>query len=131
MSVPPKGKRLPKTGNELHVVGRVSSAAYTSELAKALRLELGGSHRAAKTIMKWTGASERTAKGWLAGTSGPSGEHLVALMANSDAVLVSVLKLAARPTGAHQMRLEALKVALGGVIAAIEALPQTPNWGGR
>ena len=35
--------------------------------------------------MRWTGASERTVKNWFAGTSGPSGEHLVAIVRHSDA----------------------------------------------
>jgi hypothetical protein len=46
--------------------------------------------------MRWTGASERTVKNWFAGTSGPSGEHLVALLRHSDTVLEAVLHLAGR-----------------------------------
>lgn len=39
---------------------------YRLEIAAALRRELGGSHQAIKASMNWTGASERTAKNWLA-----------------------------------------------------------------
>lgn len=56
-----------------------------------LKQELGGSHRAIKTVMGWTNASERTVKHWFAGTHGPSGHHLIAIVSNSDAVLKYVL----------------------------------------
>ena len=35
---------------------------------------------ATKTLMRWTGAGERTAKAWLAGISGLSGGHLISLL---------------------------------------------------
>ena len=50
---------------------------YRQEIAAALKRELGGTHQAIKTLMKWTKVSERTAKNWLGGTNGPSGEHLI------------------------------------------------------
>jgi hypothetical protein len=65
---------------------------YARAVAKALRAELGDTHLAIKTVMRWTGASERTVKNWLAGTSGPCGMHLVALVRHSDATLESVLR---------------------------------------
>jgi len=46
--------------------------------------------------MRWTGASERTVKYWLAGERGPSGDHLIALVRHSDAVLFMLLALAGR-----------------------------------
>jgi hypothetical protein len=47
--------------------------------------------------MRWTGANERTAKNWLSGCHGPSGEHLLQLMRNSDTVFECVLRLSGRP----------------------------------
>jgi hypothetical protein len=41
--------------------------------------------------MRWTGANERTTKNWLSGTNGPSGEHLLEIMRNSDLVFEHVL----------------------------------------
>jgi hypothetical protein len=38
---------------------------YESQIAAPLRRELGGGRKAAKTLMRWTGASERTSKKWL------------------------------------------------------------------
>ena len=69
---------FPKTGNKLHP-RRLDSRTYARAIADALRTELGQSHRATKTLMKWTGASERTVKNWLSGAYGPSGDNLVQL----------------------------------------------------
>jgi hypothetical protein len=46
--------------------------------------------------MRWTGANERTAKNWLSGVNGPSGEHLLRLIENSDRVFECVLRLSGR-----------------------------------
>lgn len=81
---------------------------YSSEIAVALKQELGGSHRAVKTVMQWTGASDRTAKHWLSGTNGPSGEHLMALAHYSDHVMQTILRLAGReavPAGTVDLEL--------------------------
>jgi len=67
--------------------------------AIALRDELGSTHRAIKTAMRWTGASERTVKYWIAGERGPSGEHLIALARHSDIIFRMVLMLADRYDG--------------------------------
>jgi hypothetical protein len=69
---------------------------YPAAVAYALRNQLGTTHQAAKTVMRWTGAGERTVKNWLAGISGPSGQHLVALIRHSDEVLEILLLLAGR-----------------------------------
>src|SRR5262249_20175282 len=42
---------------------------------------------AVKTIMIWTGATERTVKNWLSGAHGPHGDYLLILLGKSDAVL--------------------------------------------
>jgi len=68
-------------------------AKYAAVISAALRKELGNTHCAAKTVMQWTGASERTVKYWFAGTKGPSGEHLVMLAHHSDTVLTEFLPL--------------------------------------
>jgi hypothetical protein len=86
---------LPKTGIILPTSENLGS--YSKAIAYALRSELGATHQAVKIIMRWTGAGERTVKNWLAGISGPSGEHLVALIRNSDNVLRVLLAMAGRP----------------------------------
>ena len=69
---------------------------YPQAIAYALKCELGTTHQAVKTIMGWTGAGERTVKNWLAGVSGPSGDHLVRLISQSEAVLQVLLILGGR-----------------------------------
>ena len=69
---------------------------YPVAVAYALRNQLGTTHQAVKTVMRWTGAGERTVKNWFAGISGPSGQHLVALIRHSDEVLEVLLLSAGR-----------------------------------
>ena len=69
---------------------------YRAAIAMALHAELGSTHRAIKSAMRWSGASERTVKYWFAGERGPAGEHLVSLARHSDAVLIVLLALADR-----------------------------------
>jgi hypothetical protein len=91
------GNGLPKMGSSLPISAVDSvTASYELAISTALRSELGGSHQAIKTLMRWTGVSERTAKSWLAGSAGPSGAHLIALMSASELVFEVVLRLAGR-----------------------------------
>ena len=61
---PKEGKVLPNRDGrgqaEIH---------YATAIAAALREDLGGTHQATKTVMRWTGASERTVKNWFAARS--------------------------------------------------------------
>ena len=88
------GTSVPKMGTTVHL--DADQAAYRKAIADTLRRELGHTHQAIKTVMRWTGASERTAKYWLSGERGPSGEHLIRLAQHSDAVLITILTLAER-----------------------------------
>jgi hypothetical protein len=81
----------------------------TASIAEVLRSELGDSHRAHKTLMQWTGANERTAKNWLSGVNGPSGEHLLHLMRSSDRVFECVLILSDRQPVLSRRKLEELR----------------------
>ncbi|WP_216597874.1 hypothetical protein [Ruegeria sp. HKCCD6428] len=85
---------------------------YRLEIAAALKRELGGSHRAIKVSMNWAGASERTAKNWLAGAHGPAGEHLIELMRHSDEVAETVLALCGRSEACLSLELAYLRTAL-------------------
>lgn len=62
----------------------------------ALRAELAGSRAMVKTVGRWTGASDRAIKNWLAGNAVPNGVHLVALMRHSRVVLSVILSAAGR-----------------------------------
>lgn len=74
----------------------IDRSIYQSEIAAALKRELGGSHRAIKAVMRWTGVSESTAKNWIAGNHGPAGEHLIELLRHSDEVVAAVLIMSGR-----------------------------------
>jgi hypothetical protein len=89
---------FPKTGNKLHLVRAqgLDDASFNFAIAAALKNELGQTHQAVKIVIRWTGASERTVKYWFAGTHGPTGDNLVNLVANSDAVFKLLLSRAGR-----------------------------------
>lgn len=95
---------------------------YRLEIAAALRRELGGSHQAIKAAMNWTGASERTAKNWLAGTHGPSGRHLIELMRHSNEVTDTVLTLCGRSEVCIALELVCLRSALIRMLSKAEAI---------
>lgn len=78
------------TGAECHATGCRSCTQPSAEPSENQH------HRAIKTAMRWTGASERTVKYWFAGERGPSGEHLILLTRHSDAIVLVLLALAER-----------------------------------
>jgi hypothetical protein len=122
MSVPPKGEELPKKGKELPLARTRQALAkeYAQAIAEALKEELARG-ASIKTIMAWTGAGERTVKGWLAGSSGPSGEHLEGLLRSSEAVYERLMLRAGRRPIANRQSLEALRGQITGLADAIDA----------
>ncbi|WP_233352789.1 hypothetical protein [Maricaulis alexandrii] len=117
---------FPKMGNELP--GRGGPGGYEQTIAMALRSELGTSHQAIKTLMSWTGASERSAKHWLSGTHGPSGRHLIALAKHSDAILIYILVAADRPAAAVSVRWAGLRQQLLSLVQQLdEAIASSTN----
>ncbi|EIG60584.1 hypothetical protein Bra1253DRAFT_05349 [Bradyrhizobium sp. WSM1253] len=102
---------FPKTGKTFPNDGK-TSLSYARLIADILRSELGNSHQAHKTLMRWTGANERTAKNWLSGANGPSGEHLLQLMRNSDQVFEFVLRLSHRPALLSTRKLGEIRTSL-------------------
>ncbi|MET4274284.1 MULTISPECIES: hypothetical protein [unclassified Bradyrhizobium] len=103
---------FPKTGKKFPTGVGSSPSTYAAVIADILKAELGNSHHAHKTLMRWTGANERTAKNWLSGSNGPSGEHLLQLMRNSDRVFEFVLRLSHRPALLSNQRLEEVRNSL-------------------
>src|SRR5690348_12015943 len=103
---------FPKTGKKFPDDFGSTSPTYAGLIADILKSELGNSHQAHKTLMRWTGANERTAKNWLSGANGPSGEHLLQLMRNSDRVFEFVLRLSHRPALLSNRRLEEVRNSL-------------------
>lgn len=115
---------LPKMGNKLpwRRTTTASHLEFNRAIAEALRKELGGSHRATKVVMRWTGASESTVKNWLAGSHGPNGEHLVSLMRNSNTVLATVLVMAGRDGHLPALKIAELRGHLVEILELIDKL---------
>jgi hypothetical protein len=86
-----KGTIVPLSG-----VDNSAEAEFARALAAALRRELKGRRSIVKIIGRWTEASDRAIKNWLAGKAVPSGFHLIALMRRSDAVYEVAMAAAGR-----------------------------------
>ena len=119
---PNKGKVFPKKGKVLPDAGGEADrhAIYAATIARALREEFGRASNATKTVMRWTGASERTVKNWFAGSNGPTGGHLVALLQHSDIVLDALVKVAGRRPVITSAKLAALSDALTNALRLVD-----------
>jgi hypothetical protein len=118
MSLPNEGKVLPVPAMPLQDRDKRFAAA----IASALRNALGDTRRAVKSVMSWTGANERTVKNWLAGVSGPSGEHLIELVRKSDAVAEAFLTIAGRRDIVDAKRLINAHRRLAEMLELVDAL---------
>ena len=112
---PKMGKTFP-SGNDW----KRDRPTYQMAIASALKRELGGSHQAIKTTMRWTGVSERTAKNWLAGSHGPAGQHLIELMRRSEEVCLAVLILSERDNYGLALDIKEIHLKLSKMIAVLE-----------
>lgn len=110
---------FPNEGRIVHRAREIDCLTYASQIADALRLELGSTNCATKTMMRWSGASDRCVKNWLSGSCGPSGRHLLMLARHSDAVLASMLKLSGRQGVLLTSQFRPLREALSGAVEAI------------
>ena len=70
--------------------------SYTAVIAETLRTTFGGNGAAVKTVMRYTGACERTVKNWLEGKNGPNGENLIELVRHSDEIFEALLMMSDR-----------------------------------
>ena len=113
---------LPKSGNKVPGANRPTEDQYLERIRDALRQELGGHGGATKTIMRWTGASDRTARNWMSGAAGPSGFHLICLARESNAVLSAMLAMSGRAELALSADVHAVEVALAKAAGALEVL---------
>ena len=120
MSVPLKGEKLPKRGNKLHSgrKGQEHAREFAQAVARALKEELARG-ASIKAIMAWTGASERTVKGWLAGSNAPRGIHLEGLLRSSEAIYRLMMQRAGRRPVVARAGLESLRDQLMGLVGAI------------
>lgn len=120
-----------KKGRTLHLKGRVlpisendasATMAHAGELFRAIRREATQRRGSVKLFMNWTGASERSAKAWLGGSSLPRADHLIALMASSDEIFEAVLRMTGRETAMAAQDLAAARSHLAQATAIVERL---------
>ena len=110
---------------------KMAGSGYAAIIAGALANELGETHRAAKVLMGWTGAGERTVKHWLAGLHGPRGDHLLVLMQESDAVFEAVLTAINRRDAVIAARMLAAQRSLQEVASLMQPRAGSPASGRR
>lgn len=114
-----------KKGTDVHSGTEIRSV-YAQEIAKALLADFGTKTGAMKAVMKWTGASSRSVKYWLAGTRGPDGRHLMMLAQNSDTVFRCMLSMSKRNAYGFSLEMSAARSALVRAIAIVDALAPPP-----
>lgn len=111
-----------KTGNVLP--SKEAKQAFTAMISQTLVEELGLTHQAVKTAIRWTGASERSVKHWLAGTHAPQGPHLLALMRHSDRILGTLLTAAGRRDVLLAVELSTLREKLIDIVSLIDQVAE-------
>lgn len=122
MSFPKKGKFFPRRTPQSS--GRPGAGRFPSEIAGALKRSARINGTGVKVVAGWTGANEKTVKNWFAGRYGPSGEHLVILIRQSDEILNAILKLAGREELVVSLKLSAAEAAIQDVLVAIRDIPR-------
>lgn len=101
------------------------------QIGNALREELGATRQSSKTIMRWTGVSDTTARSWLSGRVSPSGAHLVTLAANSPSVMTVFLTLTGNGGIEVGLELRRIEASLEQALVAVRAAMQDPSKIGR
>lgn len=96
--------RAIKSGQRPMSTAAITTNAYAERVSEALRLKWGDHRSSAKEIAGKIGAGVGTVRKWLRGENGPSGEHLLKLVAESDEVWNAVLELSGRESmGADEL----------------------------
>jgi hypothetical protein len=127
MSFPKKVRNFrTKTGrtfpNSSGKIEDAEFATFTSLIAETLRDAFGNNRAAAKSIMRITGAGERTVKNWLEGKNSPSSENLIELVHHSDEVLEVFLLIAGRHEILTMKNMVSARDALVEMISFIDEL---------
>lgn len=113
---------IPKMGTSVRLRRCGSRQRCASDLAEALRAEFENRSNAAKTLMRWTGVSNRGARYWLSGERCPNGWQLILLARHSDAVLRAILQMCGRPTFEVALDFDALRLALNQAVKALDTI---------
>ncbi|MEZ5654928.1 MAG: hypothetical protein R3E04_03400 [Sphingobium sp.] len=100
----------------------LSESLLAEQISQALREELGASRRATKTVMRWTGVSDTTARAWLHGRASPNGLNLVTLAAHSEPVMSVFLQLTGHSELQLGLKLQEIEDALVQALAYIREM---------
>lgn len=111
-----------RIGKSFHDGGGYDGPPFGETIAAALKAEFGSAPSAVKRVARLAAANERTARNWIEGRNGPSGDHLVRLMRHSDAVFDLVLSLSRRDRVVVGAMLMNLREHLVAVTAAIDSM---------
>jgi len=119
---------VPKSGIPLPSSRQIlSDSALAAQISKALRDELGSSRRATKTVMRWTGVCDKTARNWLSGRASPSGLHLIHLATNSTSVMFVVLQLTGHADARLGLSLERVEDWLAQSLSQVRELRRSKS----
>lgn len=100
----------------------LSESALAEHIGEVLRNELGASRRATKTVMRWTGVSDNTARSWLNGRASPSGLHLLELAAHSEPVMIFLLEVTGHGDLEIGLRLQEIEVDLEDTLDRVRSI---------
>jgi len=103
----------------------LSDSALTDQIGEVLRTELGATRRATKTVMRWTGVSDNTARSWLNGKASPSGLHLLELAAHSQAIMVLFLEVTGHGDLEIGLRLQEIEGVLEEALERVRSISLT------
>lgn len=106
---------------------RLANAKYVAAMATALREAFGDSRSAIKTAARATGANERAVRNWFDEKNGPSGQHLVSLVRQSDRMLEAVLSLSGRSVLLDRLHADALCIQLRKLLDRLETANSLPT----
>lgn len=113
---------IPNKGTTVPLRRRGGRQECAANLATALRSEFKTGSHAAKTIMRWTGVSNRGARYWLAGERCPNGWQLILLARHSDAVLRALLGMCGRPALELHLEIDTLRNALSQALKSLAVI---------
>lgn len=103
----------------------LSDSALAKQIGEALQVELGASRRATKTVMRWTGVSDTTARSWLNGRACPSGRHLLELAAQSEPVMIYFLEATGHADLEIALRLREIERDLEDALERVRSMSQS------
>jgi len=103
----------------------LSDSALADQIGEVLRTELGATRRATKTVMRWTGVSDNTARSWLNGKVSPSGLHLLELAAHSQPIMVLFLEVTGHGDLEIGLRLQEIEDVLEEALERVRSISLT------